>query len=212
MKGKRVGCQITKRWKHKAASGSWRATRQDRGVEASGRQHGNSLSMESRDGVVVILRRDYVAIIIQIVVASVGTKVNWVIMILENEAEEAEQTAVGFARETERENNGSGCQQQSYRHTLLRHFFDSWVLLDQHHKCRVVTLLYSFSDRLVALCLHTALSICRRFLSLATLWRILMLPYSTFHYNTQPFPGLTKAVQPGRAAPPDCPVQPGPHA
>ena len=32
-------------WRHRAASGPWRATRQDRGEAASGSQHGYSLSI-----------------------------------------------------------------------------------------------------------------------------------------------------------------------
>lgn len=39
-----VGCRRVGLWNHRAASGSWRATRQDRGEEANGIQHGNSLS------------------------------------------------------------------------------------------------------------------------------------------------------------------------
>ena len=48
-----------------------------------------------------------------------GTKVNWMIMILENEAEEAEQTAAGFARETERADDGLGYRFLDWRREYI---------------------------------------------------------------------------------------------
>ena len=62
---------ITRRWKHRVASGSWRGRRQDRDGERNGKPHGSSLSLEAADDGVEIRDtgdRDYV-IKIQIVVA-----------------------------------------------------------------------------------------------------------------------------------------------
>ncbi len=71
-----------------AASGSWRAMRQDRDVEPSGKQHGYSLSKTARDGVEDRYgRKTRVkgAIKLQLEIAWAIAKVDWVIMIQEAE-------------------------------------------------------------------------------------------------------------------------------